>query len=532
MRTLALLLLLAGGSACAATIVVDTLADGIAADGACSLREALRNAHLDAAVDEDCAAGDGADRIVFDDALFDQAGLARLPLDPAYGRLAAGNGALEIAAPPSKRLLLDGNGGPILETGPGPFTARRLGFEGGRASLGGAIVLGSGAVLLEDVHFIDNRASIWPGGGAIYRNAGAGGGSLQLRDCLFADNHAPEGSGGAILLYVGGGYEASIEDCRFEANSSVYSGGAVVLQAFGTEPDAVHALHIRDSRFSGNQAHEGGALALWLSEAGPGLLLKVERSVFDSNEAMANGGAIKAAAPGDAATATLRIERSSFVGNQVHWDSGGALHAGSLHVLLQNNQWLDNLAPASGVGAALFADQRNASLPRRLALVGNTFEGNRSGPGDQPARTLLAMAAPHASSELQLAGNAIAGTKASSGDGGECLIDTALPLSPDGGGNVATDASCVPLADDLLVADLALGRLAGNDGHALAVPMPGSPLVDAWPAASCLSLDGVPLDHDLGGALRPGDGDGDGSADCDAGAFELSSDLLFRDGFE
>src|SRR5690606_28405969 len=439
---------------------------------------------------------------------------------------AAGNGTLEIAAPPSKRLLLDGNGGPILETGPGAFTARRLGFEGGRASLGGAVVLGSGAVLFEDVHFIDNRASIWPGGGAIYRNASAGGGSLQLRDCLFADNHAPEGSGGAILLYVGGGYEASIEDCRFEANSSVYSGGAVVLQAFGTEPDAVHALYVRDSRFSGNQAHEGGALALWLDEAGPGFLLQVERSVFDGNEALANGGAIEVAAPGDAVAATLRIERSSFVGNQVHWSSGGAVRARNLHVLLQNNQWLDNLAAADA--AALFVDQRDASLPRRLALIGNTFEGNRSGAGEQPARTLLAVAAPHAGSELQVAGNAIAGTELSSGDGGECLVDTGLPLSPTGGGNVATDASCVPLADDLLVVDLALGRLAGNDGHPLAVPMPGSPMVDAWPAASCLSLDGVPLDHDLGGALRPCDGDGDGSAECDAGAAEPSRVTLFR----
>ena len=47
----------------ATTILVNTLADELNANGNCSLREAIRAANLDQAVDA-CAAGNGADTIV------------------------------------------------------------------------------------------------------------------------------------------------------------------------------------------------------------------------------------------------------------------------------------------------------------------------------------------------------------------------------------------------------------------------------------------------------------------------------------
>src|SRR5689334_5510780 len=45
-----------------AAITVTTNGDGVAADGACSLREAVQAANTDLAVNE-CAAGSGADQI-------------------------------------------------------------------------------------------------------------------------------------------------------------------------------------------------------------------------------------------------------------------------------------------------------------------------------------------------------------------------------------------------------------------------------------------------------------------------------------
>ncbi len=60
----ALLLALGQGVATAATITVTTNNPNIAADGQCSLIEAIVNANNDAATYPDCAAGSGADTIV------------------------------------------------------------------------------------------------------------------------------------------------------------------------------------------------------------------------------------------------------------------------------------------------------------------------------------------------------------------------------------------------------------------------------------------------------------------------------------
>src|SRR5262245_32109053 len=60
----ALLLALNHGVGSAATITVTTNNPNIAADGQCSLIEAIINANSDAAIHADCAAGSGADTIV------------------------------------------------------------------------------------------------------------------------------------------------------------------------------------------------------------------------------------------------------------------------------------------------------------------------------------------------------------------------------------------------------------------------------------------------------------------------------------
>ena len=53
-----------GAPTLAATITVDTTADTLAADGGCSLREAITAANGDVPA-FDCPTGDGPDRIVF-----------------------------------------------------------------------------------------------------------------------------------------------------------------------------------------------------------------------------------------------------------------------------------------------------------------------------------------------------------------------------------------------------------------------------------------------------------------------------------
>jgi hypothetical protein len=77
-----------------------------------------------------------------------------------------------------------------------------------------------------------------------------------------------------------------------------------------------------------------------------------------------------------------------------------------------------------------------------------------------------------------------------------------------GGHNVVQDASCNPVASDLIVGDAMIGPLAGNGGptltHAL---LPGSPAIDAAADLACPATD-------QRGVARPQ------GAHCDVGAFE------------
>ena len=52
-----------------------------------------------------------------------------------------------------------------------------------------------------------------------------------------------------------------------------------------------------------------------------------------------------------------------------------------------------------------------------------------------------------------------------------------------------------------------------------------STVVDGGSASRC-------LDEDARGRERPLDGNDDGAAQCDVGAYELSGEKLFADGFE
>jgi hypothetical protein len=77
-----------------------------------------------------------------------------------------------------------------------------------------------------------------------------------------------------------------------------------------------------------------------------------------------------------------------------------------------------------------------------------------------------------------------------------------------GGNNVVSDASCAPVASDVIVPGVLLGPLADNGGPTLThLPMPGSPAVDAANSNLC-----PPADQR--GVSRP-----QGTA-CDAGSVE------------
>ena len=108
----ALLLALGQGVATAATITVTTNNPNIAADGQCSLIEAIVNANNDAATHADCPAGSGADTIVLP-------ANANVTLSNVYGALYSGGPPVGLP-PIASRITIEGNGATIAREGTAP----------------------------------------------------------------------------------------------------------------------------------------------------------------------------------------------------------------------------------------------------------------------------------------------------------------------------------------------------------------------------------------------------------------------------
>jgi hypothetical protein len=113
-------------------------------------------------------------------------------------------------------------------------------------SFGGAVYLRDPSTTrFEECTFRDNRSGEVQGGGAV-ELMGSGSGTVTFLDCLFENNHGPEGgaahcrNGNAIFRY-----------CRFVDNHSE-EGGAVRLHGSGTT--------LEYCTFLENSAHKGGAV--------------------------------------------------------------------------------------------------------------------------------------------------------------------------------------------------------------------------------------------------------------------------------
>src|SRR5690606_36344593 len=199
----------------AATITVDTLADTVAADGDCTLREAILNAEdaADGQPHTDCDAGNpsGEDTIVF-----------------------SVSGTITLAA---------------------------LSFPGGGAALTQDLTIDGGGEITIDAHdasrffFIDSTELTLIGlrfenGLQLVQDAGAirvDGGTLNIVDSEFVENGSA-GSGGAIFAM---GAEVNISGSTFTNNLAGEDGGAVCAIANST-------VTVTDSTFAENGA-EGDA---------------------------------------------------------------------------------------------------------------------------------------------------------------------------------------------------------------------------------------------------------------------------------
>lgn len=278
MKNMGLLVLLLPAAAAAASISVNSTQDSlVAADGRCTLREAIAN--VNAAADTtggDCAAGMGSgDTITFTLRL-----PATLRRDQALGELAIQRD-VTIAGPVNATLRISGGGKTrVMEIAAGTTQMSGVTIQAGKADHGGGVLVDGGAILsMTNCVLSGNHAMI--GGGGIYND----GGNVSLNNCKLtgntASNLAGDGVGGG--MYNAGG--ASLSACTLSRNSARGVAGLFGPGKGGGVYNAA-TLNITDSIFNGNWAIGGGG--------GGGLyndgIASIAGSTFRTNRSTDEGG--------------------------------------------------------------------------------------------------------------------------------------------------------------------------------------------------------------------------------------------------
>ena len=344
----------------AASLVVTTLVDNTAADGQCSLREAMTNAINAAGTFADCAAGGNSDIITFS--------LSGTIVLTSQLPSVVGNAFFLNA------LEIDGAGQSIVISGNNAvrhfdvaavsrLTLRNLTISGGRAPAAGSFSRG-GAVT----------------------NAG----TLIVRTSTFSGNTAVNGSSGGVAtagaIAANAGSVTEIYDSTFVNNTTSATNGF----ALGTSGGAISAsgtptpditLIVDKSTFNGNSSTgpnaSGGAIAL-----GTGTFTAdIVNSTFSSNAANSVTGLI---APGGGGAITMSagvvdIFQSTFAANKA--TRAGALGGGLRNtggVATLHSSILANAGPAGSVectgaiGTGGFLTLAQAAVPG-CALAGATI---------------------------------------------------------------------------------------------------------------------------------------------------------------
>lgn len=350
----------------AATIVVDSLADGPSAPGApCTLREALESVNAGVAGFGCVASGPpfgSEDRIAFAPGL-----TGTLTIAPAQGPLAVTR-PVAIAGPGVASLAISGGGTTgLLRLGASARVSGLTLTRGNGAGLpgGGAVAIdGAAEVAFADVVFAENSSPVHGGAIAVVQPMAA----LVIERASFRGNSAFFGDGGALDARQPGAL--AIRDSRFEANRAWDRGGAVHLVE--TRPGRSHAIEATE--FRGNEAGfefppvrrstvsgvaavrggfplDGGAIDATVEGTG-GAMLTIGNSNFIANRAPRYGGAIRFASVspfGD--FARLEVADTGFDRNEAFlqgYGDGGAIYLRSGRLEIRRSTITGNFAGDEG----------------------------------------------------------------------------------------------------------------------------------------------------------------------------------------
>ncbi len=310
---------------------------------------------------------------------------------------------------------LDTNGslnGGAIEANGDSLRLMNVTFLNNRAqSLGGALrVFDSSPVEISSCQFSGNHAA---NGAAIHASTG-----ITVRDSIFTDNHSDLsalGSGPAAYL-TGTTSDSLFERVRLEGNSSTGSAGAVYFTGRTLTVDLMVA--------NSNEAAGNAGGVLFVPGTAHAKEVQVRNARFMGNRAE-NGGAVATSDDDD----TISIRHSAFVSNQATAGNGGALYVTGGTVDVSNDTFSGN--QASGFGGAVYLF--GGALSIRHATVANGSANAGDAIYENGSATI---------STLELANNAIAGG---------CSIDDLLAVTSLGGNVESPGDSCDLDADSDLV---------------------------------------------------------------------------------
>lgn len=498
----------------ATTIVVDTTAQATAtsaADGKCSLAEAMVAANTDAAVDS-CAAGLGSDVIQIPAGNYElllpytttqpgdalpmvsstitlqgpTAGTATLTFNAAASTLrllsniAPGQLTLEnLTVTKGQHQDVIDNGAKLTIKGctfqsngnASDPASRNVITEGPTASLtvsdskflaNNAVCirqdLGSGTVSLDNVELTANKTN------TIYLVDA----NLTVTNCAFDQNTALNQAGAIFVRSKDVTVTTSVSDSTFTNNSGT-------TDAPGVFRNAGAIVDIKRCTFDGNHGGRGGVL-----ENTSGGKLTVEASTLSNNSADGEGGAFRLL--GASGTVTLR---NTTIANNTAGTVGGGIESEGQDVVLNNVTLSGNSAGSSGGGIGI----PNNAGAGTFTVSNSVIAGNVN---------------PTSSPECSAANGKFLISKGYNVLGS----DTGCTFVSAAGDQVGTGGSAI---------DPKLSSLSDNGGSTQTLaPQFGSPAIDKGNPAS--SGEGACEPVDQTGATRPL------GAACDVGALELSPD--------
>ncbi|MFQ5614192.1 MAG: choice-of-anchor Q domain-containing protein, partial [Anaerolineae bacterium] len=353
-------------------IGVDSTADTVADDEACTLREAIINANNDdQSGSTDCPAGSGADTILL------PAGTYALSISGA-GENGAASGDLDITddltivGAGAASTIIDANGLDRVIDLPLAATVAISGvtLSNGAANFGGGLSLGSGGVVtLVNSVVSDNASTNFIGGGGGIYNAG---GTLTL-DRTTVRNNTTSGSNGAGIENVFGA-TLTVNDSTISGNigaSSSVGGGINNFQA---------TTFLNNSTVSGNTAALGHNVNNW-GDAGQTVMV-----VNHSTIRAITGTALSTISGGGAVTTTLNhtLIAKSGLGLACSTTGGGVVVSTGYNLATDFSCNLNHITDKPSSNPLLGPLQNNGGGTETHALLSGSLAIGAGDPGFSP----------------------------------------------------------------------------------------------------------------------------------------------------